>query len=84
MHTVFAYAASLIQVGEALIEGVIGTLIKMTTYYIRIGIISVSHFLYVFSVEHNLMFLIGIILVVGIGAFFYIKKHLDTKLQYID
>ena len=84
MHTVFAYAASLIQVGEALVESVIGTLIKMVTYYIRIGIISVSHFLYIFSIEHNLMFLISIMLAVGIGAFFYIKKHLDTKLIYID
>jgi len=84
MHTVFAYAASFVQVGEVVMEGVFGSLIKMVTYYIRIGIISVSHFLYVFSIEHNLMFLIGIILAVGIGAFFYIKKHLDTKLIYID
>jgi len=84
MHTVFAYASSIIQVGEALVEGVTGTLIKMLTYYARIGLISASHFLYVFSIEHNLMYLIGIILVIGIGSFFYIKKHLDTKLICID
>ena len=81
MHTVFAYAASLIQVGEALVEGIIGTLISKAIYYIRIGLISVSHFLYVFSIEHNLMFLISIILVIGVSAFFYIKTHLDTKPQ---
>lgn len=81
MHTVFAYAASLIQVGEVLVEGIIGTLISKAIYYIRIGLISVSHFLYVFSIEHNLMFLISIILVIGVSAFFYIKTHLDTKPQ---
>lgn len=84
MHTVFAYASSIIQVGETLIEGVIGTLISKGTYYLRIGIISISHFLYVFSIEHNLMFLIGIILAIGVGAFFYIKTHLDTKPQQIE
>lgn len=84
MHTVFAYAASFVQVGEVIIEGIFGSLIKMITYYIRIGVISISHFLYVFSIENNLMLLIGTLLIVGIGAFFYIKKHLDTKLQPID
>ena len=84
MHTVFAYASSIIQVGETLIEGVIGTLISKGTYYLRIGIISISHFLYVFSIEHNLMLLIGIILAIGIGAFFYLKTHLDTKPQQIE
>ena len=84
MHTVFAYATSFIQMGEILIESFIGSLIRTATYYIRIGIISVSHFLYVFSIEHNLMYLIGILLAIGIGAFFYFKKHLDTKPQQIE
>lgn len=84
MHTVFAYASSLTQMGEALVEGVVGTLIKMLTYYARIGLISISHFLYVFSIEHNLMYLIGIILIIGIITFFHIKKRLDAKLIQID
>lgn len=84
MHTVFAYATSLIQIGEVLAEGFIGSLMRAATYYIRIGIISISHFLYAFSIEHNLILLIGILLTAGTSAFFYFKKHLDSKPQQIE
>lgn len=84
MHTVFASAASLIQVGKFLGEGFMETMMRMLTYYIRIGIISISHFLYVFSIENNLMLLIGIILIIGIVSFFHIKKKLDLKPAAID
>ncbi len=86
MHTVFASAASLIQVGELglLAEGIEATLFRVINYYSRIGIISVSHYLYVFSIEHNLMLLIGGLLLAGIGAFFYIKRQLDLKPEAIE
>lgn len=83
MHTVFASAASLVQVGE-LLEGLSATILRATTYYVRIGIISISHFLYVYSIEHNLMMLIGMLLMVGIAAFFYIKRQIDLKPEAIE
>jgi len=84
MHTVFASAASLGQVGQLLAKHLHATILKAAVYYIRIGIISVSHFFYVLSVGHNLMSLIGILLFVGIPSFFYIKKQLDLKPETID
>lgn len=84
MHTVFASAASLVQVGQFLAEGVLATIIRSANYYIRITIISLSHYLYVFSIEHNLMILIGLMLILGIGTFFYIKHKLDLKPEVIE
>lgn len=84
MHTVFASAASLVQVGGLLVEGLEATLLRVINYYVRIGIISVSHFLYVFSIEHNLMLLIGGLLIAGITTFFYIKRQLDLKPEAIE
>lgn len=84
MHTVFASAASLVQVGELLGEGLIVAAMRALTYYIRIGIISVSHYLYVFSLEHNLMLMIALILALGITTFFYIKHKLDIKPEAIE
>lgn len=84
MHTVFASAASLVQVGKLIAEGLHTTFMKAATYYIRIGIISISHFVYVFSIEHNLMYLIAALLAVGITAFFYIKRRIDLKPEAIE
>ena len=84
MHTVFASAASLVQVGKLLAEGLHGTIIRFATYYIRISIIGISHFVYVFSIEHNLMKLIGALLVIGIASFFYIKRQIDLKPEAIE
>ena len=79
MHTVFASAASLLHVGRFFINDFNTTILRTIVYYIRIGIISISHFLYTFSIEHNLMILIGALLIVGIATFFYIKKQIDLK-----
>jgi len=84
MHTVFASAASLVLIGRALINGFMGAFFRMIGHYIRIGIISVSHFLYVFSIEHNLMPLIGLFLITGVICFFLIKRQLDLKPESID
>ncbi|MBU1935727.1 hypothetical protein KKF04_06740 [Patescibacteria group bacterium] len=79
MHTVLTSAASLIHVGNLFAETLYETVFKFASYYIRIAIISVSHFLYVFSVEQHLTALIIPILGVSTIAFFYFKKHLDSK-----
>jgi hypothetical protein len=84
MHTVFASAASLVQIGKQMTNEFQATLLKAIAYYIRIAIISFSHFLYVFSVEHNLMLLIGSLLVIGVFTFFQIKKLIDFKLEIIE
>lgn len=80
MHTVLTSAASLVHIGNLLAETIYETVFKFFSYYIRIAIISVSHFLYVFSVEHKFTYLIAPLLIGGIFAFFYIKKHLDRKM----
>lgn len=83
MHTVFASAASAIQLGQVIAGFFHATILKTATYYIQIGVISVSHFLYVFSIEHNMMLLIGLLLLLGVTCFFYIKKQLDLKPEAI-
>lgn len=84
MHTVFASAASLFQAGSLFAEELHANIMRFATYYIRIGIISISHFFYVFSVEHKLMPLIGLLLALGIGCFFYIKRQIDLKPEAIE
>lgn len=84
MHTVFASAASLVQVGALVTEGLHAAIMRFATYYIRIGIISISHFFYVFSIENKLMPLIGLLLAIGIGYFFYIKRQIDLKPEAIE
>jgi len=79
MHTVFASAASLVKIGGELAGDLIASLIKAAVYYLRIAIISVSHYLYVFSVENNMMPLIAAILAVGLVSFFYIQDRLEAK-----
>ncbi len=79
IHTVLASAASLIRLGNLFAETIFETIFKLVSYYLRITIISVSHFLYVFSVEHNFMLLISLVLGISIIAFFHFKKNLDLK-----
>jgi hypothetical protein len=83
MHTVFASAASVIRIGDFVASLFHLSILKSVTYYIKIGIISVSHFLYVFSVAQNLMLLIGLLLIVGVISFLYIKTKLELKPEAI-
>jgi len=83
MHTVFASAASLVKIGGELVGDLLVAFVRAIVYYVRIAIISVSHYLYVFSVEHNMMPLIAAILAVGLISFFYIQNRLDTKPESI-
>lgn len=78
-HTVLTSAASLVHIGNLFSETIYETIIKLVSYYSRIVLISVSHFLYVFSIEHNFKLLIGALLVVGLLSFFHLKKKIDTS-----
>ena len=76
-HTVLTSAASLTHIGNLFSETIYETVIKLVSYYSRIVMISVSHFLYVFSIEHNFFLLIGALLGAGLLSFIYFKKQID-------
>jgi len=78
-HTVLASAASLVRVGTLFAETIYETILKIVSYYGRIVVISLSHYLYIFSMEKNLIIMIVAMLTVSIITFFYLKKHLDVK-----
>ena len=82
-HTVLTSAASLVHVGNLFSETIFETIIKLVSYYSRIVLISVSHFLYVFSIEHNFTLLIAGLLSTGLLSFFYMKKQIDTNLEAV-
>lgn len=78
-HTVLSSAASLTHIGSLLSETVFETVLKVVNYYSRIALISASHYLYVFSVEHNFVILIGTIIVAAMLSFFYYMDKLDRQ-----
>ncbi len=78
-QTVLASAASLINVGNLLSETIYETVLKLTGYYSRITVISVSHYLYVITKEGNFILLIMALLIITITAFFYLRRKLDAK-----
>ncbi|MBU1613585.1 hypothetical protein KKC87_04125 [Patescibacteria group bacterium] len=82
-HTVLTSAASLVHIGNLFSETIYETIIKLVSYYSRIVLISVSHFLYVFSIEHNFFLLIGALLGTGLLSFFYLKKQIDINPEAI-
>jgi hypothetical protein len=79
IHTILTSAASLINIGNMFAENIYETVIKLASYYSRIVLISVSHFLYAFSLEHNFMLLIGTMLGASLLAFYYLKKQVDLS-----
>lgn len=82
IHTVLTSAASLISVGNLFAESIFESILKLVSYYVRIVVISVSHYLYVFSIEHNFI-LLALVLVTSMIAFLLFKKHLDNKAEII-
>jgi hypothetical protein len=80
VHTAFAYATSLAHVGSIMAEPFYETALRFASYYIRIAIISLSHFLYVFSTVHDLNYLIILLLAGGTIVFFRFRKNLDCKI----
>jgi len=82
IHTVLTSAASLIRVGNLFAETIYESIFKLVGYYSRITIISLSHYLYVLSVNHSAI-LISFILGLSVVGFFLIKKHLDHRMQSV-
>ena len=78
-HTVLASAASLVRVSSFFAETIYETILKVLSYYGRIALISLSHYLYIFSMERNLIILIVGMLALSTVTFFYLKDHLDAK-----
>lgn len=83
IHTILASAASLIHVGNMFAETVYETIIKLVSYYTRIVLISVSHYLYVFSIHHNFILLIGTLLILSLFAFYFLKRKIDLSQEAI-
>jgi len=79
MHTVLTMASSLTNIGDYLMDNVYESILKFVSYYLRIAIISTSHFLYVFFAEHNYTMLLLPFLAFSLIAFFYYKKALDEN-----
>ncbi len=78
-HTVLASTASLVSVGSLFAETIYETVFKLASYYGRVVIVSISHYLYIFSMERNFILLIAALLITAVVTFFYVKKHLDLK-----
>lgn len=83
IHTILTSAASLTHLGDMFAETIYETVIKLASYYSRIILISVSHFLYAFSLEHNFTLLIGSMLGASFLAFYYLKKQVDLSPEAI-
>jgi hypothetical protein len=84
MHTVFTSATSLANVGSAIAQSFYETVFKFISYYLRITIIGISHFLYAFSISHHLIYLMIFVLICGICSFFYFKKRMDSRKYCLD
>lgn len=84
MHTVLSSASTLVHIGNLFSETIYETVIKLVSYYSRIVVISVSHFLYVFSLEHNLGLLTAGLLVFSVSLFFFMKEKMDLMAENIN
>ena len=79
MHTVLTSASTLIHVGNLFAETVFETVFKFISYYLRITVISLSHFLYMYAAENHLGNLMAVLLAGSMVFFFYIKQRLDKE-----
>jgi hypothetical protein len=84
MHTVLTSAASLANLGNIVAKSFYETVFKFVSYYLRITIIGISHFLYAFSMLHHLIYLMIFVLICGICSFFYFKKRMDSRKYCLD
>jgi hypothetical protein len=75
IHTVLTSSAAVLTSTESIVEHVFLFLL----YYIRLIFISISHYLYVFFLEHKLSYLLIPFLAYNIYLLFKHKKYLDRK-----
>ncbi len=79
MHTVLVSAASLVGIGGLFAESLYETVFRMLSYYLRISLISFSHYLYALSLSYDFFYLMCAVLLIGMFAFFQLKKALDQQ-----
>jgi hypothetical protein len=75
IHTVLTSSAAVLTSTESIVEHVFLFLL----YYIRLIFISISHYLYVFFLEHRLSYLLIPFLAYNIYLLFKHKRYLDKK-----
>lgn len=75
IHTVLTSSAAVLTSTESVVEHVFLFLL----YYIRLIFISISHYLYVFFLEHRLSYLLIPFLAYNIYLLFKHKRYLDKK-----
>ncbi len=80
MHTVLASAASLTTLAKSMTKNIYESVLRFSSYYLRIALISVSHYLYVFFTEHNVTLLLVPFIGMNVYGFMKYKKYLDTRL----
>ena len=75
IHTILTSSAAVLTSTESVVEHVFLFII----YYIRLIFISISHYLYVYFLEHRLSYLLIPFLAYNIYLLFKHKKYLDKK-----
>ncbi len=79
MHTLFTSAASLGNAVGEIAETVFASIMRFFSYYLRIALISMSHYMYIFFLEHKFTLLVIPFVILNVYAFFKYKAYLDRK-----
>ncbi len=79
IHTILTSSTSLVHAGALLAENILETFLHFLSYYARLFLISVSHYLYVFFSEHEFSLYFLPFLTFNLVFFFWIKSYLDKK-----
>jgi len=77
MHSIFTSANSL-AVSEA-VESATTAILQFVSYYLKLAIISTSHYLYIFFSEHNFILWMIPFVLLNIAIHFQYKKYLENK-----
>lgn len=79
IHTVLTSLGSLIHVGTLLAEGILETVFRFISYYLRIALISISHYVYALLAEHEFSLYILPFITFNLVLFFWAKDYLDKR-----
>lgn len=77
MHTVLTSSAALITATETLVEHIF----LFFLYYLRLVFISISHFLYIFFIEHKATYLLIPFIALNVYLLFRHKHYLEHKAE---
>ena len=79
IHTVLTSASSIANIGTFFAETVYETIFKFIGYYLRIAIIGVSHYMYVFFTEYHFSLIAIPFVALNVVLFLWLKAYLDQK-----